>query len=523
MNRTCVLNVLLLLWLGSNAQKITTVNFSGPYSLNETSVAINPVKPGEIVMSCNVDRFFFTQDTGKTWDIVLPFSEYGIYGDPVLHYANNQLFYAHLSKTKGKKWGDWFDRIVVDKITELVPYTPKSFSVGYNAGKMQDKPWMSSDEINEETRGRLYLTWTEFDKYNSKNPNDRSRIRFSYYDPHTNVFTDAITISDTTGDCLDGDNTLEGAVTAVGKNGVVFAAWAGYDKIYFDKSIDGGINWGQDKEIAQQSGGWDMNIPHIMRTNGMPFMNYDHINDVIYVCWSDSRNGTSDVWLKYSKDQGDSWSEPICMSPNTLESHQFSPNMSFDPKTAKVNLSYMDQAGSSTGQFFHISHVAFNSSMSENQVVRSNISGLPFSLAGERFFFGDYIDIDVVEGLHVFSYTAYRGHNSSAAITIIPNIEDYPEQNELGLPNVLMDKDSLFLNINGSSPIKLKYKIKLKQGSKLRKIKGKMMVQSSQYTEHVLGSFELESDRSITVQYRYKLKDINTNKITKNKYTFSQQ
>lgn len=521
MNRSRVLLFFLWLWLSSHSQTITTVNFSGPYSLNETSVAIHPNDPSEIVMSCNVDRFFFSQDSGKSWDIVFPYSDFGIYGDPVLHYADGQLFYAHLSKTEGKKWGDWFDRIVVDKITDLVPYTPESFSVGYNEGKMQDKPWMSSDEINEDTKGRLYLSWTEFDKYNSKDPKDRSRIRFSYYDPKKNEFNEAITISDTTGDCRDGDNTLEGAVTAVGKDGELYAAWAGYNKIYFDRSSDGGLHWGMDKVIAEQVGGWDMEIPHIMRTNGMPFMSYDAENDILYICWSDRRNGTADVWLKYSKNRGDTWSEAISMSSNTDGSHQFSPNMCFDNSSGMVQISYMDQEKSTTGQFFHISHVEYKAGMTEELITRSNVSGLPFSLAGERFFFGDYLDLDVHEDLHVFSYTAYRESNTSAAVTIIPNMEDFPQQQSLGLPNVLMDSDTIFLNINASYPIQLKYKMKVKQGSKTKKVKGKLHINSSDYTEYILGAVAVDPNSPISVECKYKLKDMIYHKTSKRKYSFS--
>ena len=102
----------------------------------------------------------------------------------------------------------WFDRIVVQKIMDPHNWKEKSYSVGYNGNKMQDKPWLSSDNHSAEYNGNLYVTWTEFDKYGSDNQADRSRIRFSKYDPKSDSFSSAVTISDTTGDCLDSDNTL---------------------------------------------------------------------------------------------------------------------------------------------------------------------------------------------------------------------------------------------------------------------------------------------------------------------------
>ncbi|MBK7266279.1 MAG: hypothetical protein IPI12_08095 [Ignavibacteriales bacterium] len=37
----------------------------------------------------------------------------------------------------------------------------------------------------------------------------------------------AIKISDKSGDCVDEDNTVEGAVPAVGPNGEVYVSWTG--------------------------------------------------------------------------------------------------------------------------------------------------------------------------------------------------------------------------------------------------------------------------------------------------------
>ena len=164
---------------------------------------------------------------------------------------------------------------------------------------MQDKPWLSSDKHSRKYKGNVYVTWTEFDKYNSKDSTDFSRIRFSKYMPKNDSFSKAITISDTVGDCQDGDNTLEGATTAVGSNGEIYAVWAGHDKIWFDKSTDGGETWGKDQEIASQIEGWDMEMPNIFRANGMPFVVCDTTREIIYITWADEENENADVWLIY--------------------------------------------------------------------------------------------------------------------------------------------------------------------------------------------------------------------------------
>ena len=236
--------LLLSITICSNAQ-ISIRTIDSHANPNEPSIAIKPsqvwIKP--MVAASNIDNFY-TNPLNPKLPKSKSTSKYGVYGDPVLHYSDTTLFFAHLSKTPGKAYGEWFDRIVVQKIENPYTWKETSYSVGYNQDKMQDKPWLSSDNHSDRYNGNVYVTWTEFDKYDSDDPDDRSRIRFSKYELSADSFNTAITISDTTGDCLDGDNTLEGATTAIGKDGTIYAIWAGLSYIWLDKSTDGGTTWG---------------------------------------------------------------------------------------------------------------------------------------------------------------------------------------------------------------------------------------------------------------------------------------
>lgn len=60
----------------------------------------------------------------------------------------------------------------------------------------------------------------------------------------------SLTVSDQAGDCIDSDNTDEGAVPAVGPNGEVYLSWSGPQGIMFDKSTDGGVTWGKDVSVT---------------------------------------------------------------------------------------------------------------------------------------------------------------------------------------------------------------------------------------------------------------------------------
>ncbi len=124
-------------------------------------------------------------------------------------------------------------------------------------------------------------------------------------------WSNAITINQVPGDCIDSDNTVEGAVPAVGPNGEVYVSWSGLQGIVFDRSLDGGQTWlDNDIFVSNQPGGWDISIPGLYRCNGMSVTVCDLSKSprrgTIYINWADQRNGSNDtdVWLTRSTDGG---------------------------------------------------------------------------------------------------------------------------------------------------------------------------------------------------------------------------
>ncbi|MGB0849930.1 MAG: hypothetical protein ACPGTP_01680 [Bacteroidia bacterium] len=450
---------LLLLPVFAQINYVTIDDKGNP---NEPSVAIHP-QNGKIISASNVDNFYTTSNLITTKQKAT--SKYGVYGDPVLHYMDTTLFYTHLSKTKGKEYGDWFDRIVVQKIESISPWSETSYSVGYNNGKMQDKPWVSSDISSKKHAGNLYVTWTEFDKYGSSDPNDFSRIRFSKLGKDSDSFSEAITISDSTGNCLDGDNTLEGATTAIGPNGEIYAVWSGHDKIWFDKSVDGGLTWSKDRIIANQPNGWDMEMPYIGRANGMPFIKCDKKRNILYMCWADEKNDNADIWLKYSKNEGETWSKRIQVSQDYNVNHQYFPNLEIDPQSGTVFIAYYDQKYSDQNRFYDISISSYDISRKEPLSI-STITRQSIPLPGEKVFYGDYIDIDIKRDSLAVIYTTY--YNQTVAVELaVGNVTEFlTSKNDNREPFSLSednfsqtDSISYYLNITQTGKIKTKLKV----------------------------------------------------------------
>ena len=243
-------------WLGAQHTNVFIGNKNAP---NEPSICINPQNTNQMVAAVNIDNVYYSKDAG------------------------------------GKTWAQG------------------SFT-GLNGNKAQDKHWISVDK----NTNALYLSWTQFDKYGSNKSTDSSNILFSKSIDGGESWTLAKRINKLGGDCVDSDNTAEGAVPCIGPEGQIYIAWSNQNKIWFDRSSDKGETWlNEDIFITEQPGGWDYNIPGIYRANGLPFTTCDLSNGphhgTIYVNWSDQRNGENDtdIWLAKSKDGGNTWTPPV--------------------------------------------------------------------------------------------------------------------------------------------------------------------------------------------------------------------
>ena len=368
-------------------------------SHNEVTIAINPLNPNVLAGGANINNFYSSSDGGNTWSESTMSSTLGVWGDPcVLFDSLGNLYFAHLSNP-GTGW--WIDRIVVQKSTDNGQTWNDGVGIGQNIQpQVQDKEWLAVDLTRSPYRGNIYITWTEFDDYGSSNPSDSSRIRFSKTTDEGESWSNAITISDVSGDCIDGDNTTEGAVPSVGPNGEIYVSWAGPVGLVFDKSTDGGDTWGTDIFVSDIPGGWAYDIPGIMRCNGMPITMCDisdsPYNGDIYICWSDQRNGLTDtdIFLSKSTDGGATWSPATRVNDDVTTRHQFFVWSDVDQSTGHLWFVFYDRRNTtSTETDVYVVKSTDGGNTFENFKV-SESSFTPTS----SVFFGDYTNIAAWEG-----------------------------------------------------------------------------------------------------------------------------
>jgi len=309
------------------------------------------------------------------------------------------FFYAHLSNPSGRAYAsdDFLDRIVIQRSEDGGrSWNDGSFTLP-RSPKDQDKQWLAVDPSDN----ALYITWTEFDLYNSNDPQHKSRILFSRSVDDGDSWSFPISISQLEGNCLDDDQTTEGAVPCVGTNGEIYVAWSYDGKIYFDRSYDKGETW-LDKDIivADQPGGWTYDIPGLSRCNGMPITCTDRstekFNGRIYVNWSDQRNGKddTDIWISSSDDKGNTWTEPIRVNNDAPDKQQFLTWMDVDQSNGHIYIVFYDRRhhdDEGTDVFLAISKDG-GKSFSNHRINKKSFT------PNSKVFFGDYNDISAVDG-----------------------------------------------------------------------------------------------------------------------------
>jgi hypothetical protein len=272
---------------------------------------------------------------------------------------------------------------------------------------MEDKPWLAVDSSRgSKFYNSVYVSWTRFEVYGSKDPAHRSHIYFSYSRDGGRSFSPVRRISDKSGTCRDDSDTVEGAMPAVGPNGEVYVVWAGPEGLIFKKSEDGGVTFGKEKNIGKMPGGWDSPAPGVPRHNGMPVTLVDLSNGpnrgTIYVNWIDKRNKDLDVFLATSRDGGDTWSDPVRVNddPKGNGKDQLFTWMAVDPADGSINIVFYDRRNlkdTMTGLT-----LARRVDGGES-FVNYRIDQEPF-VCLKDVFMGDYIGISAVNGRVVAGY-----------------------------------------------------------------------------------------------------------------------
>jgi hypothetical protein len=398
----------------------------------EVSVAINPLNLNHVIAVSTQagrrgrgtsDYIYVSEDGGLTWRTTPAANpDHRVQGDDAVTFGPDGVAHrSYISFTgirtdrplraasgilvsSSRDGLNWEPAVpVVDHINSVEPH--------------EDKPYLIVDCSEKSPyRGNLYVSWTRFDVYGSKDPACKSHIYFARSLDGGRSFAPIRRISDTPGDCQDSSNTVEGAVPAVGPAGEVYVAWAGPKGLVFKKSTDGGWSFTPEQVIAEISGGWDSAVPGLFRHNGLPVTGVDlssgpHRGSV-YVAWVDRRNKDLDVFLTASRDGGKTWSQPARVNddPKANGKDQLFAWMAVDPADGSINMLFYDRRdleGTLTG-------VTLARSVDGGKTfVNHRLSQPPFRCYKDVFF-GDYVGVAARGGRVVGLYMHFIGRRDVA-------------------------------------------------------------------------------------------------------------
>jgi len=395
MNMKNMILIFAILLISGNAfSQYTNVMITNTGSPNEPAICINPKNTNQVVAGSNLNFYYYSTNSGLNWTKATLTSTYTVWGDPsIIADTAGNFYYGHLTNLNG----NFIDRIVVQKSTNGGANWSNGSFTGYFPPKQQDKEWLCVDPRNN----NLYMTWTQFDRYGSASPADSSVILFSSSTNAGESWSTAIRINKKAGNCVDEDNTVEGAVPCVGPNGEIYTAWSGPLGIVMDKSTDQGLTWlSEDKFVTTQPGGWDFGIEGIYRANGLPITACDISNGPnrgnIYVNWSDQRNGVTntDVFFIKSTDGGNTWSTVRKVNDDASSKQQFFTWMTIDQKTGYIYFVYYDRRNYTNTQ----TDVYMAKSTDGGETFENfKVSATPFTPTSSTFF-GDYTNVSAYNG-----------------------------------------------------------------------------------------------------------------------------
>src|SRR5262249_56647839 len=118
----------------------------------------------------------------------------------------------------------------------------------------EGQPWLAVDHSRESKfYGRIYMSWTRFEIYGSKDPAHKSHIYFSRSRDGGKTFSPCFKISDKPGSCRDDTSTGEGAMPAARPNREGHLLRPGPERLILKKSTERGVELSHATTLAKNS------------------------------------------------------------------------------------------------------------------------------------------------------------------------------------------------------------------------------------------------------------------------------
>jgi len=335
-------------------------NECGPQS--ETYVAINPSRPKNLAAGSNEIfrdpmRGYFSTDGGATWggvDLPLPAPKgngFNFGSDPSLAFdTRGNVFYSYIVVYVGNGNGINGTAMGVARSGDGGRTYPQFtvFSLEGGSNHFNDKPMITADTNPASPfRDSVYVAWDA-----ATGGSTSGGVRFARSVDH------GATFSVTRVDDPKGQGRAIAAVPFVGPNGEVYVAWNDYaaNTIAFNRSLDGGVTWGQPRVVSTKRLPFDIGIPAEFSRGALvyPACDADRSTSAhrgrLYCSWMDLNGaGNTDIFASFSDDGGTTWSPAAPATDSVAGVDRFNHWLAVDAVTGDVNVSFYDTRNDTTG------------------------------------------------------------------------------------------------------------------------------------------------------------------------------
>jgi len=326
----------------------TNVNLTNFDERNsESSIAVDYANPLFVVAASNNiatsghQKQFYSADGGKTWQVTeLPLAAGTAFqSDPALAFASDGTVWA---ATLGINATGSSVQVQVFKSTDHG--ATWAFVSTISSGNNNDKEMIAVEG------DRIYVVWDV----------PGGGMRFATSSNNGATWSGVVELS---------HDTAIGSDVWVGGDGEVYVAWPDTTSrelrvVRSARSTDGSIQFGAVQVIAKTHAAFEISVPPMCRRNALVYLSTaadkstGSFKNRMYASWTDLNGssapgcnlgtGTAEVYVSYSVDRGNTWSQPVPVTTGRTGSDRFNQWLDVDRDDGTVYLSYYDTSGDGT-------------------------------------------------------------------------------------------------------------------------------------------------------------------------------
>ncbi|MBI3790145.1 MAG: exo-alpha-sialidase [Gemmatimonadetes bacterium] len=367
---------------------------------SEPGIALDPNNPARVIAAYGGPWLAYSTDSGATFALAPQVKAEGVLGGGDVSVAFDDAGAAYLSFLTSDglgtpsywahhagKSGIWVARSPDGGRTWPTPAVPvKQWPNSRDpAPQMVDmsRIWTDAHPASPH-HGNLYVAWINWEL-------DRSVIQFSRSTDHGATWTVPRAISTKPGLPRDDNGGLVAPIGVVAPDGTMHVIWNDQNSIVYTSSRDGGRTFAPSRSIVPVGPpyfGGATGVPGVVRVMGFPQVGLDAKRNILYVTWSDFRNGDVDVFLAKSTDGGRHWSAPVRVNDDPIHDgrDQFFQWLAVDPENGDLYVQFYDRR-EDTGR--HETRVTLARSTNQGASF-TNYAWSDAAFTGDNVFLGDY-------------------------------------------------------------------------------------------------------------------------------------